>query len=160
MPEQITLNDQETKDALTYFLSRDKSDVTDYCQLSAAIKMLEKQTADLKRKRKTVLNRQKSKKGFNPKAYPADLGGKIHDDVLAIMNLPTFTPKRKNSAYSGAYRYLARMALDQARPGLIGLKRVEQEHKLAQRLTKIVYHYWERNQLGNIFLNPPPIEKT
>lgn len=160
MPEQITLNDQETKDALTYFLSRDKSEVTDYDHLSAAIKMLEKQTAELKRKRKAVLNRQKSEKGFNPKAYPADLGSKIHDDVLAIMNLPTFTPKRKNSAYSDAYRYLARMALNQTKPYLIGPKRIEEEKKLAQRLNKIVYHYWERNRLGSVFLNPPPEKKT
>jgi hypothetical protein len=160
MPEQIILSDQETKDALTYFLTRNKSDVTDHGHLSAAIKMLEKQTAELKKQRKLVLNRQKSKKGFNPKAYPPDLGGKIYDDILGIMNLPSFTPKRKNSACSDAYRYLARMALNQTKPHLIGPKRIEEEKKLAQRLNKIVYHYWERNRLGSVFLNPPPVKKT
>lgn len=159
MHNKTSLNDKETKDALAYFLSPDKSSVTDYEHLSAAIKFLEKQTSDLKKVRKTTLNRQKSKKGFNPKAYPEDLGAKIEADILEIMALKIVPQKRKNSARSDAFKYLARKALQIKYPDLCGAALLSEEKRIAHMLGKIVSRYHERNRLGNIFLDPSAIDE-
>lgn len=160
MHKRSSPDDANTKAALTYFLSRDKSDVSDPEHIGAAIKMLEEQVIKLKRQRKTVLNRQKSKKGFNPKAYPDDLAEKIEEDIQTIMTLPTFSPKRKNSARSDAFRCLARMALQKKCPSMHGPALLREENRVAQILTKIVYRYQQQNPIGNLFLNLPiPKEK-